>query len=132
MRHPAYARPLVRLAAQVTDVFSRGHFPPQLAEGRRNAGGICTQADLANYRVVEREPIRISHRGYQLVTVPPPSSGGVALAEIFNILSGYDYPAMAHVDRVHLIVESMRRAYRDRSIYLGDPDFFKEIGRAHV
>lgn len=125
MRNPDYARTLERLATQGADGFYRGDFARRLAEGVRKAGGIWTEADLANYQVVEREPIRISHRGYQLITVPPPSSGGVALAEIFNILSGYDYPAMARVDRVHLIVESMRRAYRDRAIYLGDPDFFK-------
>src|SRR5690606_3754273 len=78
---------------------------------------------LAQYRVIEREPLRIEHRGYTLVTAPLPSSGGVALAQMLNILSGYDYPSMAPVDRMHLVVEAMRRAYRDRAQFLGDPDF---------
>ncbi len=125
MRNPDYARTLQLLAQQGADGFYRGAFARKLADGVRKAGGIWTADDLADYRVVEREPIRISHRGYQLITVPPPSSGGVALAEILNILSGYDYPAMSRTERVHLIAEAMRRAYRDRSIYLGDPDFYK-------
>ena len=125
MRNPDYARTLQLLAKQGADGFYRGAFARKLASGVRKAGGIWSEADLADYQVVEREPIRITHRGYQLVTVPPPSSGGVALAEILNVLSGYDYPAMTRADRIHVIVEAMRRAYRDRSIYLGDPDFFK-------
>jgi gamma-glutamyltranspeptidase/glutathione hydrolase len=125
MRNPDYARTLQLLAKQGADGFYRGAFARKLASGVRKAGGIWSEADLADYQVVEREPIRITHRGFQLVTVPPPSSGGVALAEILNILSGYEYPAMTRTDRIHLITEAMRRAYRDRSIYLGDPDFFK-------
>ncbi len=125
MRNPDYARTLQLLAKQGADGFYRGAFARKLASGVRKAGGNWSEADLADYQVVEREPIRITHRGFQLVTVPPPSSGGVALAEILNILSGYEYPAMSRTDRIHLITEAMRRAYRDRSIYLGDPDFFK-------
>lgn len=125
MRNPDYARTLQLLAKQGADGYYRGPFARKLVDAVRKAGGIWSEADLANYRVVERAPIRIMHRGYELVTVPPPSSGGVALAEIFNVLAGYDYPAMARVERIHLIAEAMRRAYRDRSIYLGDPDFFK-------
>ncbi|PKM07390.1 MAG: gamma-glutamyltransferase [Gammaproteobacteria bacterium HGW-Gammaproteobacteria-4] len=125
MRNADYARTLQLLAQHGAEGFYRGAFARKLADGVRKAGGIWTADDLADYRVVEREPIRISHRGYRLITVPPPSSGGVALAEMLNILSGYDYPAMSRTDRVHLIAEAMRRAYRDRSIYLGDPDFFK-------
>ncbi|PIQ37614.1 MAG: gamma-glutamyltransferase [Lysobacterales bacterium CG17_big_fil_post_rev_8_21_14_2_50_64_11] len=125
MRNPDYARTLQLLAQHGADGFYRGALARRLVSGVRKAGGIWSEADLANYRVVEREPIRITHRGHELITVPPPSSGGVALAEIFNVLSGYDYPAMTRVERIHLIAEAMRRAYRDRSIYLGDPDFFK-------
>jgi gamma-glutamyltranspeptidase/glutathione hydrolase len=91
----------------------------------RAAGGNWAVEDLAQYRVVEREPIRFSYRGYDFVTAPPPSSGGAALAQIFHVLSGYDLADMARVDRVHLLVEAMRRAYRDRAIYLGDPDFVR-------
>jgi len=72
---------------------------------------------------VEREPIRIAHRGYRIVTAPPPSSGGVALAQVLQIIAGFDYAILPRVERVHLLAEAMRRAYRDRAIYLGDPDF---------
>lgn len=123
MKNPDYAQTLERMVREGRDGFYAGKLARQLVDGVRSAGGIWSLEDLAQYKVVEREPLRIEHRGYQLVTAPPPSSGGIALAEIFNILSGYDYPAMAPVERIHLIVESMRRAYRDRSEYLGDPDF---------
>src|SRR5690606_28865072 len=94
-----------------------------LVAGVRAAGGIWSEQDLAEYRVVEREPLRLHHRGWEIVTAPPPSSGGVALATILNILSGYDYAALPQAERVHLLTEAMRRAYHDRALYLGDPDF---------
>lgn len=123
IRNPDYAATLERLAREGHDGFYRGEFAATLVAGVRAGGGIWSERDLAEYRVVEREPLRIVHRGYRIVTAPPPSSGGIALAEILNILSGYDYPAMAAAQRTHLIVESMRRAYRDRAAHLGDPDF---------
>ena len=79
--------------------------------------------DLAAYAVKERDPIRTMYGDYELVTAPPPSSGGVAIAEILNILEPYPINDLDPVLRTHLIVEAMRRAYRDRAIYLGDPDF---------
>jgi gamma-glutamyltranspeptidase/glutathione hydrolase len=123
MRNPDYARTLERIARDGADGYYKGDFARRLADGVRAAGGIWTVADLEQYRVVEREPIRLEHRGYEIVTAPPPSSGGAALAEILNVLDGYDYAAMPRVPRVHLLVEAMRRAFRDRAIYLGDPDF---------
>jgi gamma-glutamyltranspeptidase / glutathione hydrolase len=123
MRNPDYARTLERLAREGTDGFYRGDTARTLVEGVRAAGGIWTLADLDGYRVVEREPVVVEHRGHRIVTAPPPSSGGVALAQILNILSGYDYPALERADRVHLLVEAMRRASRDRAIHLGDPDY---------
>ena len=123
MRNPDYARTLELIASEGAAGFYRGAYARRLVAGVRKAGGIWTERDLAGYRVVEREPIRIRHRGVEIVTAPPPSSGGVALATIFNILDGYDYPAMDRVARTHVVVEAMRRAYRDRAIYLGDPDF---------
>ncbi len=125
MTNPDYARTLELLAEKGADGFYRGEFAQQLADGVRNAGGLWTAQDLAEYTVRERDPIRIEHRGYTLVTAPPPSSGGIALAEILNVISGYDYAKMETVARTHLLVEAMRRAYRDRAIYLGDPDFAK-------
>jgi gamma-glutamyltranspeptidase / glutathione hydrolase len=122
MRNPDYAATLERLARDGAAGFYQGEFAESLVRGVRAAGGIWTLEDLAQYRVVEREPLVITHRGWRIVTAPPPSSGGVALAQIFNILDGYDYRALPAVQRVHLLAESMRRAYRDRAIYLGDPD----------
>lgn len=123
MKNPDYAATLERLAREGHDGFYAGPLARRLADGVKKAGGIWSLEDFTQYKVVEREPLRIEHRGFSLVTAPPPSSGGVALAEMFNILSGWDYPALAPVERIHLMVEAMRRAYRDRGEYLGDPDF---------
>lgn len=123
MRNPDYAVVLQRLAGQGHDGFYRGELAARLVDGVRAKGGIWSEQDLAEYRVVEREPLRVSHRGYEIVTAPPPSSGGITLAAILNIMDGYDYAGMSRVERTHLLVEAMRRAYRDRAEYLGDPDF---------
>ena len=123
MRNPDYADTLELLAKQGRDGFYRGALAKRLVEGVRKVGGIWSLGDLAGYTVVEREPIRFQHRGYSIVSAPPPSSGGVALATMLNVLDGYDYPSLGATDRVHLLAEAMRRAYRDRAIYLGDPDF---------
>ncbi len=120
-----YARVLRLIAAKGAAGYYQGEFAKQLVDGVRAGGGIWTLDDLANYRVVEREPLRFTYRDWQLVTLPPPSSGGAALAEIFHVLEGYDLAKMSRVARVHVLVEAMRRAYRDRAIYLGDPDFVK-------
>lgn len=122
MRNPDYARTLRRLAREGFDGFYRGETARRLVDGVRRAGGIWTLEDLAGYQVVEREPLRFTYRGAEIVTAPPPSSGGVALAQTLGILSGYDLAALGEAGRVHAIVEAMRRAYRDRAIYLGDPD----------
>lgn len=123
MRNPDYARTLERLASEGFDGFYRGDTARMLVEGVRAAGGIWSLDDLSGYSLIEREPIRISHRGYRIVTAPPPSSGGVALAQVLQIIAGFDYAMLPRVERVHLLAEAMRRAYRDRAIYLGDPDF---------
>lgn len=121
--NPDMAKTLRLLAEKGHDGFYRSDFSRHLADGVKAAGGIWTAEDLASYEVKEREPVRIKYQDYQLVTAPPPSSGGVALAEILNILDAYPVKQMKRVDKVHLTVEAMRRAYRDRGIYLGDPDF---------
>ncbi len=121
-RNPDLAATLERIAADGNKGFYHGEFAAQLVDGVRAAGGIWTLEDLAGYVVKEREPIVVDYRGWRIVTAPPPSSGGIALAEMFNILSGYDLAKRNRVDRVHLTIEAMRRAYRDRAEYLGDPD----------
>lgn len=117
------AATLQRLADQGFDGFYRGETAERLVEGARAEGGIWTLADLAGYRVAERKPITIQYEDYRLLTAPPPSSGGIAIAQILNLIEPYDLPDLSQVDRVHLLAEAMRRAYRDRALYLGDPDF---------
>jgi gamma-glutamyltranspeptidase/glutathione hydrolase len=86
-----------------------------------------TAADLAAYEVKEREPVRGSYRGYEIISTPPPSSGGIALIEILNILEGYDLRRLGSLsaDSMHLTAEAFRRAFFDRAEFLGDPDFAK-------
>jgi len=103
--------------------FYAGRVATRLVEGVRAAGGIWTTEDLAAYRVVERAPVRGRYRGLAISSAPPPSSGGIALVEMLNILAGYDLAGLAPAERMHLTIEAMRRAYRDRAGYLGDPGF---------
>jgi gamma-glutamyltranspeptidase/glutathione hydrolase len=123
LRYPDLARTLRRLAAEGSNGFYRGPVAEALVAGVRAGGGIWTLDDLARYSVVEREPVRSRYRGMTIVSAPPPSAGGVALANVFNILGGFDLPRLSPLDRKHLTIEAMRRAYRDRAIYLGDPAF---------
>ncbi|HEY4555330.1 MAG TPA: gamma-glutamyltransferase [Lysobacter sp.] len=124
-RQPDLARTLERLAAKGFDGFYRGDVAAKLLTAVKAEGGRWTAAELAGYRVVEREPLRLKYRDWSITTAPPPSSGGVALAQMLQILEGWDLAALEPAQRTHLIVEAMRRAYRDRTIYLGDPDFVK-------
>lgn len=117
------AATLERVAEQGADGFYRGETAEKLVAGVRAEGGIWTMEDLANYRAVEREPIRTQFGDYTLLTAPPPSSGGIAIAQILELIEPFGYFDMDRVDRVHLLAEAMRRAYRDRALYLGDPDF---------
>ncbi|WJW75752.1 gamma-glutamyltransferase [Thiohalobacter sp. IOR34] len=123
IRQPDLARTLEALASRGHEGFYGGALARRLVEGVRAAGGIWTLRDLAEYRVVEREPLRGEYRGIRVTSAAPPSSGGVALITLLNILAGYDLAALDEAGRVHLLVEAMRRAYRDRAQYLGDPDF---------
>jgi len=120
---PDLAWVLENVAERGAEGFYAGPVAQRLVEGVREAGGIWTLEDFAAYTVKERDPIRTMYGDYELVTAPPPSSGGVAIAEILNVLEPYPINDLEPVLRTHLIVEAMRRAYRDRAIYLGDPDF---------
>ncbi len=117
------ATTLIALAEEGFDGFYRGDVAAKLVEGARAGGGIWTLEDLASYRVVEREPLVGTYNGATVISAPPPSSGGVVLINMLNILSGYDLDQLDTVARTHLLVEAMRRAYRDRAEYLGDTDF---------
>ena len=107
------------------DGFYKGENAERLAAYMESQGGIITVEDLARYEAVEREPIRGSYRGYEIVSMPPPSSGGVTLVQMLNILEGFDLASLGHnsADYLHVLTESMRRAYANRAEYLGDPDF---------
>ncbi len=122
-KNPDLARTLERIAAEGNDGFYRGELARTLVDGVRKEGGNWTLDDLAKYEAKEREPLAFDYRDWHIVTAPPPSSGGIAIAEMLDILGGYDLGALDKVHRTHLIVEAMRRAYRDRAEYLGDPDF---------
>ncbi len=120
---PDLAKTLQMVAENGPQAFYTGEFAAQLVRGVQAAGGIWSQDDLAAYQIKERAPISLEYQGYRIVTAPPPSSGGVALAEMLNIIEPYNIASLDRVGQVHLLVEAMRRAYRDRGIYLGDPDF---------
>lgn len=124
-RQPELAATLDRLATGGFDGFYRGTTAKRLLAGVKAAGGKWTAEELAGYRVKEREPLRFEYDGWQVVTAPPPSSGGIALAEMLQILEPWDLAKLPQAERVHLVTEAMRRAYRDRTFYLGDPDFVK-------
>ena len=105
------------------DGFYKGAFAKKLVAGVQQLGGNWTEADLANYKVVERAPVVGHYRGARIVSGSPPTSGGIALIDALNILEGFDLAKVDKVTRTHLIVEAMRRVHRDRAVYLGDPDF---------
>jgi len=123
IRQPELAATLELLAAKGADGFYKGDFARRLVDGVRSLGGNWTLEDLANYKVVEREPVVGHYRGARIVSGSPPTSGGVALIDALNILDGFDLSRVDKVTRTHLIVEAMRRVHRDRAVYLGDPDF---------
>ena len=125
MRLPDLARSLTRIRDQGRDGFYAGETARLLAAEMERGGGLITLEDLRRYRAVERQPVRGTYRGYRVISMPPPSSGGIALLEMLNILEGYELAAMRHNDvrYVHHLVEAMRRAYRDRATFAADPDF---------
>jgi len=123
-RQPDLARTLERIAAHPDD-FYHGGLAKELAAAIQKGGGLITAEDLASYEVKEREPVRGSYRGYQVISAPPPSSGGTVLIESLNILEGYDLDNMESrsARSIHFTVEAFRRAFFDRAEFLGDPDF---------
>ena len=120
---PDLADTLAAIARFGNAGFYRGPVARALVDGVRAGGGIWTMEDLAQYRVVEREPIQVAFQGLRITSASPPSSGGVALATMLNILSTFELTELDAATHAHVVIESMRRAYQDRSVYLGDPDF---------
>ena len=123
IKQPDLAWTLQQIADKGFDGFYKGESARRLIAGVQAANGIWTLDDLANYNIVERQPIEIKYKGHKVVSAPPPSSGGIAIAAMLNMLSQYDIKTLNNADKTHLIVETMRRAYKDRAEFLGDPDF---------
>jgi gamma-glutamyltranspeptidase / glutathione hydrolase len=125
-RQPELARTLERIAARPDD-FYHGALARELAAAMRKGGGLITADDLAHYEVKEREPVRGTYRGDEIISAPPPSSGGTVLIESLNILEGYNLAKLGDrsAQSIHFTTEAFRRAFFDRAEFLGDPDFSK-------
>ncbi len=137
LRQTDLADTLKSIAAQGTDGFYGGEVADKLVAGVKAGGGIWSAEDLSQYRVVERNPLVGRYRDMTIVSAPPPSSGGIGLIEALNILEQYDLSAQTSILQTHLTIEAMRRAYRDRAEFLGDPDFVdvpveRLIDKAHA
>ena len=123
LRQPALAKVLRAIAANGHSGFYEGEIATAMVRGVTTAGGIWTRQDLADYQVAIRTPVRFSYRGVTVTGAALPSSGGIVMAQIFNILSHFDLQAMPPAQRTHHVIEAMRLAYRDRARHLGDADF---------
>ena len=125
LKQPELARSLKLIAAQGADGFYKGETASKIVKAVNEAGGRMSLQDLANYNAVAREPVKGNYRGYEIVSMPPPSSGGIHIIQILNILEGYplkDY-GQNSAQTIHLMAEAMQLAYADRAEYLGDADF---------
>jgi len=123
-KQPDLAATLKRVRDKGFDGFYKGKTAALIAAEMQRGGGVMNADDLASYRAIEREPVRSSFRGYDIVSAPPPSSGGVHVSQILKLLEPYPIEEMGHNSAayLHLLIESMKLAYADRSEYLGDPD----------
>jgi len=125
LKQPELAQSLKRIAVQGTDGFYKGETAQKLVKAVNEAGGSMSLQDLADYEAIAREPVKGDYRGYEIVSMPPPSSGGIHIVQILNILEGYplgDY-GQNSAKTIHLMSEAMQLAYADRAEYLGDSDF---------
>jgi gamma-glutamyltranspeptidase/glutathione hydrolase len=129
LKQPELARTLDRIATQGPAGFYQGDTALALEKEMLAHGGLITRDDLKNYSAKKRAPVKGTYRGYDVISMPPISSGGVAVIEMLNILEGYDVAAMGagSADSVHVMAEAMKRAYADRAHYLGDPDFNRDM-----
>lgn len=125
LKQPDLAATLKKVAAEGTAGFYQGEVAEKIAAAVQAADGPMTVEDLANYKAVIREPVTGTYRGYEIVSMPPPSSGGVHIVQILNTLENFPIGFLGDnsADTIHLMAEAMKRAYADRSEYLGDPDF---------
>ena len=127
LRQPELAATLKRIRDRGSKDFYEGETAKLLAADQKTHNGLITEADLKDYKVMERAPLKGKYRGYEVITSPPPSSGGIGILQMLGVLEGLDLtkPGAGSANEVHLLAETMRRYFADRSEYLGDPDFFK-------
>lgn len=125
IKQPDLANTLQAIAKQGADGFYKGDVAWKLVQGTRKAGGIWNLSDLENYRVIERKPLVGQFADYKITSVAPASSGGVALIAMLNMLEHHNWKKLNNIEQKHLLIEVMRRAYRDRALYLGDSDFVR-------
>ena len=127
LRNPDLAKSLALIGRDGAKAFYDGPIGAAIVAEAKAHGGLITAADLKNYKVVERTPVRGTYRGYEVVSMPPPSSGGVHVIQILNILSNFPLHDWGQnsARTIHVMAEAEKRAYADRSEYLGDPDFVK-------
>jgi gamma-glutamyltranspeptidase/glutathione hydrolase len=125
LKQPDLAKTYRAIAEHGSEWFYRGPFAEAVDEWMRKNGGLMRAEDLRNYMVQEREPILSSYRAFQIASFPPPSSGGVHVTQILNILENFDLKGLDSVTRLHVIAEAMKLAFADRAFWLGDPDFAK-------
>ena len=133
-QQPDLAKTLERIAEKQARGFYDGETAELIEKEMKVRGGLITKEDLRNYTIYRRKPLRGTYRGDEVLTVPPPSAGGVALLECLNILEGYDLKAMGFGSSryVHHVVEALRRAFADRVRWLGDPAFVKDMPTARL
>ena len=124
-KQPDLAATLGRIQMQGANEFYTGKTAKLIAADMKANGGLITLEDLKNYKAKERDPLHGNYRGYEIITMPPPSSGGIVMLQVLNILEAYDLKSMGHNSsaELHLYTEASRRAFADRSEYMGDPDF---------
>jgi gamma-glutamyltranspeptidase/glutathione hydrolase len=134
LRQPELAATLSRIAKDGPAGFYEGETARLLEAEMKRGGGLITTADLKAYRPIRREPVRGTYRGYEVLGMPPVSSGGVALITMLNILEGYDLAkdGWGSAANVHRIAEAMRRAFADRARYIGDPEFNRDLPVARL
>lgn len=127
LKQPELAAVLKKIAEKGKAGFYEGETAEKIVKAVNEAGGLMSVEDFKNYEAINRKPVKGNYRGYEVVSMPPPSSGGTHIIQILNILEGYDLKATGHnsAKTIHLMSEAMKLAYADRSEYLGDPDFVK-------
>ena len=134
LQQPDLAKTLGRIAEDGPDGFYRGQTARLIEKEMQRGGGLITRADLEAYRPAKREPLRGTYRGYEVLSAPPPSSGGMALLQMLNVVEGWDLDAtgFGSAATVHRLAETMRRAFADRARYIGDPDFNRDMPVARL